>query len=204
MISRPQNCASKSSSRRSILATLGGVVAAGLAGCSGDGGGTATPAQDGGDSTETPSQGGGGTTETPTPSGENGDLNGLDIPGEVVHNDIDTAEVRTHRAAPATSTEMNIEVTIQNSGEQPLSAEPMGGAENPLYVRARTLTGDGNQLQIRRISSGPDQINPGTEATLISSSPFDRSQVGNYELCLVPQDPLLQSATTDWEDVCGE
>ncbi len=98
---------------------------------------------------------------------------------------------------------MKIEVTIQNSGEQPLSAEPMGGAENPLYVRARTLTGDGNQLQIRRISSGPDQINPGTEATLMSSSPFDRLQVGSYELCLVPQDPLLQSATTDWEDVCG-
>lgn len=203
MNSQRQGHTSEYLSRRSVLLTVGGAVAVGLAGCSGNGGGTETPTQDdaGGD-TETPTPGDGVTTETPTSPGANGDSNGLDISGKVVHNSIDTAEIVTHGAYQAGSTEMNIRVTVQNTGDQPLTPDPVGGAENPLYVRARTLTSEGNQLQIKKIGSGPDEISPGTEATLVSMSPAERSQVARYELCILPQDPRLQSVTTDWEDVC--
>jgi len=204
MSSGKQDGTSESPSRRAVLAALGGVVVGGLAGCSGNGGNTETPASGGEDSTETSTQGGGENTGTATSSGGDGNSNKLDIPGEVVHNGIDTVEVVAHGAYRVISSEMNFRVTIENTGDQPLTPDPVGGAENPLYIRARTLTSEGNKLQFSKIGSGPDEINPGTEETLRSMAPVERSQVARYELCIVSQDPLLQSATTEWQDVCGQ
>lgn len=201
MISKRNEHQSAYSSRRSVLAALSGVVSVGLAGCSGSDGDTETATPDGEETTETATQNGGASTATPAPSGEDGSSNKLDIPGEVVHNDIDTVAVLDHGAYAISTPEMNIRVTIENNGDQPLMPDPIGGADNPIYIRARTLTSEGNQLQTVQIDAGPDEINPGTEATLTSRTPVD--EAAEYELCIVSQDPLLSSASTDWEDVCS-
>lgn len=98
MSDQNQDGASGSPSRRSVLAALSSVTTVGLAGCSGDGNGTETPTPSGGDTTETPTPS--GSTETPTSSGVNCDdgAEKADIPGEVVHNGIDSINILSHTA----------------------------------------------------------------------------------------------------------
>lgn len=193
-----QELASESPSRRAVLAALSGSVVSGLAGCSGNGGDTETPASGGGDTpaTMTPED---GSTTTPS-RGVNCGRNVLaDIPGEVVHNGVDSITVLAHGVCRFTGGG-NILVRIQNTGDQTLVPE-FGAAlaENPFYIQGRTFSSEGNPLEREVISAGPSEIRPGTEATVRTRAPIDRSRVARYELCILTQSPTGE----EWETVCG-
>lgn len=186
---------SESPPRRSVLATLGGGVIGGLAGCLGDGG-----------DTETPTSGSDETNETPTPESTSssevncGRYTLADIPGEVVHNGADSITVLAHGACEFPTSGADIRVKVQNTGEQTLVPEYASTvAENPLYIVARALSSEGNQLKIADIAGGPGEIQPGTSATLKTRTGVNNDQFAEYELCILTQ----RLPAGEWENTCG-
>jgi hypothetical protein len=122
-----------------------------------------------------------------------------DIPGEVVHNGVDSLTVLAHGVCKFTGG-ANILVKVQNTGDQVLTPElSAGGAENDFSIAARALSSEGNQLDNGQIIAGPAEIKPGTEATLISRAPINRD-LAKYELCILTQSLL---GISEWENKCG-
>jgi hypothetical protein len=191
-----QDGAAESLSRRSVLAALGGGVTGGLAGCTSNGGSTETPTSGGSVAPETTTSEDSGTEPSRLDCGRNVLAN---IPGEVVHNGVDSIRVLAHGVCRFTGGG-NILVRVQNTGNQTLVPEFSAAlAENPLFIQARTLSSEGNPLEMEAVSAGPKEIRPGTEATVRTRAPIDRSQVARYELCILPRSPTGE----EWEAKCG-
>lgn len=184
--------------RRSVLATMGGCAGIGLAGCSGnqsdgDDGSGDTPSSDATDTNggaETPGESNGGSSQDSV------------IPGDVVHNELEGVEVLNHWA---TSDDI-VQLRIQNSGDNELNA-PGGFSEGDPVIQGRTLSQEGNAVGEGRwqtgAPTGPETVNPGTEATIGFLINAGASNAARYELCLTTS-PVGGLSMASWGELCGE
>jgi hypothetical protein len=181
--------------RRSMLLTICGGLAFGLAGCSGrDSSNTSTP---------TP-------TLSPGSSGSGGDGGGgasgeSDIPGEVVHNDLEGINVVSHRASGE-----SVEMQIENTGDEVLSSPEQTSDPGP-HIWIRTLTEEGTVVNIMnwqgRINlDNAGRVEPGVAETM--SYDLKADQAARYEICLFNREErgewVQDLRDLPWEEFCGD
>lgn len=149
-----------------------GIIPLGLAGCSSDG------SSGDGDALE---------EETNTPESS--------IPGEVVHDGLETIEVLDHWTDGD-----RVILRVRNDGDDPFPGSGPIGDDEPV-IKGRTLTEQGNVVRSSwwdagPTDEGPEEINPETEAEigfLIAAQKGAR-----YELCLA----MASRPGVEWEEVC--
>jgi len=158
--------------RRRTLVMSAGVIALGLAGCS-----------------RNTSSGDGDSLDEETSTTESS------IPGEVVHDGLETIEVLEHWTEGD-----RVMLRVRNVGEEPFPGSRPIGDDEPV-IKGRTLTEQGNVVrsswwEAGPTDEGPEEINPGTEAEI--GFLVNAEEAARYELCLA----MAARPGVEWEEVC--